>query len=205
MRNESVVKLLLATDKVDPDTKDKLGLTPLSILMVHIGCGPFVIPRNPESAQDSYQNQIMVLGLQNRRQLMIARQKQRSFRRASQNRLTKTAYKEAKAMLNLLLATGKVDTDGTDRDSRTPINCAVQLEEWEAIVTLPLATGKVNPDTVDNDGQTPLSRAVEVEADRLVELLSVTGQQVGKQEDDGLQYHHKQLVLLEKEVERDSR
>jgi hypothetical protein len=61
-------------------------------------------------------------------------------------------------VVQMLLATGKVDPDAKDNVGRTPLSVAAGAGS-EAMVKLLLDTGKVDPDAKDNDGRTPLNRA----------------------------------------------
>ena len=84
------------------------------------------------------------------------------------------AYFGARAVVKLLLETGKVDVDSKDSWGLTPLWCAAQ-NGHEAVVKLLLDTGKVNVDLRSGLGQTPLSRAVWNGHEAVIKLLLETG------------------------------
>ncbi|PQE33485.1 Ankyrin repeat-containing domain protein [Rutstroemia sp. NJR-2017a WRK4] len=84
--------------------------------------------------------------------------------------LTIASYFGFKAVVQLLLATGKVEPDSKDGYNQTPLSHAAK-KGHEAIVQLLLATGKVEPDLKDYDERTPLSYAAEGGYEAIVQLL----------------------------------
>jgi Ankyrin repeats (3 copies) len=74
------------------------------------------------------------------------------------------------AVVELLLATGKVDVDSKDDSDRTPLSWAAG-NGHKAVIELLLATGKVDVDSKDDSGRTPLSWAAENGHEAVVELL----------------------------------
>jgi hypothetical protein len=166
-----VVKLLLATGKIDPDTKDKHGLTPLSIVVQQIrDLWPRILERVQKQgnyALQDYQMQLMLREQQNKKRLMMARQEQYSLTQPLHQTLSNKdtheevahegvaheevthkkvtheegIYEEAKAIINLLLATGIVDPDAKGEDGQTPLSIAAEAGA-ETVVRLLSATGK---------------------------------------------------------------
>ncbi|KAL8299133.1 hypothetical protein RB593_009145 [Gaeumannomyces tritici] len=148
--HEAVVKLLLATDKVDADSKDNNGRTPLSwaaangheaVVKLLLGTGKVDV--------DSKDNN-------------------------GQTPLSWAAANGHEAVVKLLLGTGKVDVDSKDNNGQTPLSWAA-ANGHEAVVKLLLGTGKVDVDSKDNNGQTPLSWAAANGHEAVVKLLLDTG------------------------------
>jgi ankyrin repeat protein len=79
-----------------------------------------------------------------------------------------------KAIVKLLLQTGKVDADSKDRFGETPLSSAAN-NGHEAVVKLLLKAGKVNVDSRHLDGQTPLRYAARNGHKAVVKLLLQTG------------------------------
>jgi ankyrin repeat protein len=79
-----------------------------------------------------------------------------------------------KALVRLLLETGKVDVDMKDEKGWTPLWTAAE-HGHTAIVQLLLKTGKVDVDMKDNWGRTPLWTAAEHGHKAIVQLLLKTG------------------------------
>ncbi|KAI9774751.1 MAG: hypothetical protein M1839_001618, partial [Geoglossum umbratile] len=148
--HETVVKLLLATEKVDLDSKDFLyERTPLS----------WVVEKGHEAVV----------------KLLLATEKvdvdSKDFK--GQTPLSWAAQNGHEAVVKLLLATEKVDVDSKDFKGQTPLSRAAQ-NGHEAVVKLLLATEKVDVDSKDFKGQTPLSRAAENGHEAVVKLLLAT-------------------------------
>jgi Ankyrin repeats (3 copies) len=106
-----VLKLLLATGKVDVDSKDTYGRTPLSWAA---GCGHEAVVtlllatgKVDVDSKDTY----------------------------GQTPLSWAAERGHEAVVTLLLATGKVDVDSKDTDGRTPLSWAA-ANEHEVVVKL---------------------------------------------------------------------
>ena len=77
------------------------------------------------------------------------------------------------AVVKLLLDTGNVNTNHRSPNGATPLWWAAKLGH-KAIVKLLLDTGKVDKNHEDNSGATPMSLAVENGDDAVVELLEAT-------------------------------
>ena len=88
------------------------------------------------------------------------------------------------AVVETLLATGKVEPDAKDRGGQTPLSWAAS-EGHTAVVETLLATGKVEPDVKDRGGQTPLSWAASEGHTAVVETLLVTGKVEPDAKDSG--------------------
>jgi hypothetical protein len=129
--HEAVVKMLLAIGKVEVDSKDNNGRTPLlwatqngheAVVRLLLATGKVDV--------DSKDNN-------GRTPLLWA---------------TQNGYE---AVVKLLLATGKVEVDCKDNNDRTPLLWATQ-NGYETIVKLLLATGKVEVESKKKYGRTPL-------------------------------------------------
>ncbi|EJT69113.1 hypothetical protein GGTG_13381 [Gaeumannomyces tritici R3-111a-1] len=147
---EAVVKLLLATGKVDVDSKDKDGRTPL-------WC----------AAYNGHEAVVKLL-------LATGKVDVDSKDKDGRTPLWLAARKGHEAVVKLLLATGKVDVDSKDKDGQTPLWWAAH-KGHEAVVKLLLATGGVGVDSEDKDGRTPLSCAADNGHEAVVKLLLATG------------------------------
>jgi ankyrin repeat protein len=148
--HEAVVKLLLATGKVDADWKDKDGRTPLW-----------------QAAEDGHEAVVKLL-------LATGKVDADSKDKYGRTPLSQAAENGHEAVVKLLLATGKVDADSKDKQGQTPLSQAA-ANGHEAVVKRLLATGKVDADSKDKDGRTPLWRAAENEHEAVVKLLLATG------------------------------
>ena len=134
--HEAVVKLLLATGKVDVDSTDSQNRTPLSWAAEY---GQEVIVR-----------------------LLLATEKVEVDPKDSlynQTPLSWAAWGGHEAVVKLLLATEKVDVNSKDSLNRTPLSRAAEYGQ-EAVVKLLLSTEKVDVDSKDSKfNQTSLSKA----------------------------------------------
>ncbi|KAI9771530.1 MAG: hypothetical protein M1840_002150 [Geoglossum simile] len=151
--HEAVVKLLLATEKVDVDSKDSnYGQTPLSW------------------AAGSAHEAVVKLLLATEK--VDVDSKDSNYGRTP---LSWAAGNGHEAVVKLLLATEKVDVDSKDSNyGRTPLSWAA-WSGHEAVVKLLLATEKVDVDSKDsNYGQTPLSWAAWSGHEAVVKLLLAT-------------------------------
>jgi ankyrin repeat protein len=150
--HEAVVKLLLATGKVDVNSKDtEYGRTPLSW-----------------AAERGHEAVVKLL-------LATGKVDVDSKSNYSRTPLSWAAEEGREAVVKLLLATGKVDVDSKSNYGRTPLSWAAGGGH-EAIVRLLLATGKIDVDSKDtNYGQTPMSWAAGGGHEAVVKLLLATG------------------------------
>ncbi|KAL8367273.1 hypothetical protein RB599_010322 [Gaeumannomyces hyphopodioides] len=137
--HEAVVKQLLATGKVDVESKDGMwGRTPLSWAALH------------------GHEAVVKLLLATRKVDVDSKDGVRG-----QTPLSLAAENGHEVVVELLLATSKVDVDSKDEEyGRTPLSWAAR-NGHEAVIKLLLATGKVNVDSKDDYGQTPLSWAAQ--------------------------------------------
>ncbi|KAH0536092.1 hypothetical protein FGG08_006997, partial [Glutinoglossum americanum] len=146
--HEAAVKLLLATEKVDLDSKDSFGQTPLS--------------RAAESGHEAVVK------------LLLATEKVDLDSKDSfgQTPLSQSGHE---AVVKLLLATKKVDLDSKDSSfGQTPLSWAAE-NGHEAVVKLLLATEKVDLDSRDSTFErTPLSWAAGNGHEAVVKLLLAT-------------------------------
>jgi hypothetical protein len=129
-----VVKLLLETGKVEADSKDEDGRTPLSW-----------------AASNGREAIVKLL-------LKTGKVEADSKDEDGRTPLWWAASSGREAIVKLLLETGKVKADLKDKYGQTPLSCA-SWSGHEAIVKLLLETGKVEADSKDKDGRTPLSWA----------------------------------------------
>jgi ankyrin repeat protein len=168
---ERIIKLLLATGDVAPDTRDNAGRTPLSIT-AEIGAEQIV-------------------------ELLLATNEVDPNTRDNTGRtpLNWAAEKGWEAVIALLLATRGIDPDAEDDDGRTPLSRAVE-EGKTSVVQMLLATGKVNPEAIDNSGRSPLSLATEQarclrspELPHVKEQIQITA----------LNVYQKQILFLEQQ------
>jgi ankyrin repeat protein len=88
--------------------------------------------------------------------------------------LSLAAQKGHKAVVQLLLNTGKVDINSKDEHGWTPLLWAA-LYGREAVVQLLLNTGQVNIDSKDKYGQTPLLLVMQNKNEAALQLLLNTG------------------------------
>jgi ankyrin repeat domain-containing protein 50 len=130
----AVVKLLLATNGIDPDLKDAQDMAPLSYAAAagHEAIVKLLLATNKVDSDT-----MSICG---------------------QTPLSWAAEGGHKEVVELLLATGKVDPDAFDEDGRTPLSWAA-VGGHKAIVELLLASDQVNPDSKDDSGMTALSLA----------------------------------------------
>jgi ankyrin repeat protein len=141
-----VESIVLDTSKVDADSKDTDGRTPLSW------------------AAESGQEAIVKLLLD------ISEVDADSKGAYGRTPLSWAAESGHEAIVKLLLDTGKVDADSIGAYGRTPLSWAAESGH-EAIVKLLLDISKVDADSKDTYGRTPLSWAAESGREAIVKLL----------------------------------
>ncbi|KAI6831312.1 hypothetical protein KC340_g7747 [Hortaea werneckii] len=148
--HEAVVRLLLATSKVDPNAWNHEGETPL---IGAAGAGHKAVV-----------------------QLLLATSKVDADAHSGRvTPLSVAAEGGHEAVVRLLLATGKVDVNNQTCLAGTPLSVAAGGGH-EAVVRLLLATSKVDPDAFDYAfRRTPLWAAAEAGYDAVVRLLLATG------------------------------
>ncbi|KAF1957574.1 ankyrin, partial [Byssothecium circinans] len=156
--HEAVVKLLLDTGKINIDSKDQSGRTPLSwaagdAYTITHKAQPDV---NGNHALQDYQMQLMLLEQQNKKRLLIARMNQDN--------------QDMVAVVKLLLEVGKANVVLKDNHERTPLHWAAQNGR-EAMVKVLFNTGRVSVNSKDKNGWTPLSLAVQNGHEAVVQLL----------------------------------
>lgn len=146
-----LVRLLIATEKVDLDAGDKYCQTPLSV-----------------AAQNGHKAVVKLL-------LATGHVNKNSKDINNQTPLSLAAFNGHEAVVKLLLATGRVDLDSKDNDGHTPLSLAAR-NGHEAVVNLLLTTSRVDLDSEDIEfGQTPLSWAAKNGHEAVVKLLLATG------------------------------
>ncbi|KAI9766762.1 MAG: hypothetical protein M1839_004766 [Geoglossum umbratile] len=144
--HEAVVKLLLETGKVDVDSKDKGGRTPLSW-----------------AARNGHQAVVKLL-------LDMDRVDPDSKDSYGQTPLSWAASKGHEAVVKLLLDIDSFDPDSKDSYGQTPLSWAAG-NGYEAVVKLLLDMDSFDPDSKDTDGRTPLSWAAGDGHEAVVKLL----------------------------------
>lgn len=154
---KKIVQLLLDTNGVDPNAKDKIGRTPL-LQAVQTAQTPKEARIQPhDSLEKSVGGDLTNDRIQ-------------SFSFRNQGRNGKKTLMHQDEIVQLLLETGRVDPDAKDMNRRTPLSWAAQIGH-EKIVQLLLDTDQVDPDAKDKDWKTPLSWAAQGGHETIVELL----------------------------------
>ncbi|PNP60690.1 hypothetical protein FNYG_14580 [Fusarium nygamai] len=180
--HEAIVKLLLATGKVDVNLKAYGGQTPLSwaaekgheaIVKLLLATGKVDVDlqayggQTPLSWAAEKGHQAIVKLLLATRRVSI-----NSKAYGGQTPLSWAAEKGHAATVELLLATGKADVDSKDRYGRSPLSWAAE-KGHEDVIKLLLATGKVDVDSKDQYGRSPIWWAVKKGHKTIIELLQV--------------------------------
>jgi ankyrin repeat protein/tetratricopeptide (TPR) repeat protein len=147
--HEAAVVALLATDRVDADSKDTEGQTPLS-----------------KAAEGGHEAVVAAL-------LATGRVDANSKDTGGRTPLLWAAKGGHEAVVAALLATGRVDTNSKDTGGRTPMLWAAKGGH-EAVVAALLATGRVDADSKDAEGRTPLLWAAEGGHEAVVAALLAT-------------------------------
>ena len=185
--HEAIVRLLLETGKIDIDSKDKLGQTPLwwavqegheAVVKLLLETGKVDVDSKDKfgqtplsrAAQRGHEAVVRLLFETGKADI---NSKDNNFGRTH---LWRAAQQGHEAVVRLLLEIGMVDIDSTDsKFGQTPLSRAAQRGH-EAVVRLLLETGKVDIDSKDiNFGQTPLSWAAQQGHEAVVRLLLETG------------------------------
>ena len=95
--------------------------------------------------------QLMLFKQQNKKRLMMTRQKQDSMSQPlHQTPPNKVIRESVRAVINLLLATGQVNLGARDEDGRTALSIAVETGAELTVKLLP-ATGKVQQQVYQNN------------------------------------------------------
>jgi ankyrin repeat protein/nucleoside phosphorylase len=145
----ALVKVLLATRKVDINSRTKDGRTPLSW-----------------AAASGHEAVVKLL-------LATDRADPDSKDSDGSTPLSRAAANGHEVVVKLLLATDKVDQDSKNSDGRTPLWWAA-VNGHEVVVKLLLAINKVDPDSKSSNGQTPLWWAAGNGHEAVVKLLLAT-------------------------------
>ncbi|KAI7385771.1 hypothetical protein KC336_g17904 [Hortaea werneckii] len=217
--HEAVVRLLLATGKVDANLADFRGETALLAAadagheaVVRLLLAASEVDVNPA---DTYGRTALWFaasrGQEAMVQLLLATGKVDANARISHGGtpLHIAAENGQEAVVQLLLATDKVDINAQDHFNRTPLSVAAENGQ-EAVVQLLLATDKVDVNALDGFNQTPLSVAAENGEEAVVQLLLATDKvDVDAKDLDGrtplslaLAEGHKEVVQLLQEHSR---
>ncbi|KAL8364889.1 hypothetical protein RB595_003936 [Gaeumannomyces hyphopodioides] len=185
--HEAVVKLLLATGKVDIESNNNWdGQTPLSWAARngHEAVVKLLLATDEVDieSEDWCGQTPLSWAAQNGHEavvkLLLATDKVDIESKDSwygQTPLSWAARNGNEAVVQLLLATGKVDIESNNSgDGQMPLSWAA-ANGHEAVVQLLLATGKVDIEPKDKKGQTPLSWAARNGHEAVVKLLLATG------------------------------
>ncbi|KAJ6258876.1 hypothetical protein Dda_5771 [Drechslerella dactyloides] len=129
---------------------------------------------------------------------------------AMQTPLLWAAQEGHEAVVEMLVATGKVCIDSKDDSGSTPLLRAVQYGR-EAVVRLLIATGKVDINSEDQSGNTPFLTAIRFGHEAAVRLMMATGKvDVDSRDDSGhtplswaARYGHEAVVRLLLEAKAD--
>ncbi|KAI9803499.1 MAG: hypothetical protein M1825_001842 [Sarcosagium campestre] len=163
--HDAVVKLLLDTGRVVPESKDtEYGRTPLS----------WVAGRGNAAVVEKL---LEIDGIDPDSKSAGSYVKNRYFKNRYVKNRTPLSYASEgghQTVVELLMATGRVDLDSKDNNNRTPLSYATEGGH-QTVVELLMATGRVNLDSKDNNNRTPLSYATEGGHQTVVELLMATG------------------------------
>ena len=148
---EAVAKLLLETGKLDIDSKDSYGQTPLSW-----------------AAENGHEAIVKLL-------LETGKVDVDSKDKSGWTPLSWAALNGHEAVVKIFLETGRVDVDLEDEYRRTPLSWAAR-KGHVAVVKLLLETGKVKADSRDSKhSSTPLLWAARNGHEAVVKLLLETG------------------------------
>ncbi|KAM5342890.1 hypothetical protein ACJ41O_013856 [Fusarium nematophilum] len=186
---EAVVKMLLDTDKVNVDLRDKYGRTPLSwaaqngreaVVRLLLDTGKVDVDsrdnddRTPlwwaaGNGREAVVRMLLDTGkvgvdskdAGGRTPLLWAAERRNDWW---------TAEGAQDAVVKMLLDTDKVDVDSRDKNGRSPLWWAAGNGR-EAVVRMLLDTGKVDVDSSDNDGRSPLSWAAQNGREAVVRML----------------------------------
>jgi ankyrin repeat protein len=179
-----IVKLLLDSGKIDANSKDTRGQTPLSwaaengheaVVKLLLETGKVDVDskdtwgRTPlwRAAENGHEVIVKLL-------LETGKVDVSSKDTWGRTPLWSAAGNEHEAIVKLLLETGKVDVGSKDTRGRTPLSWAAE-NGHEAVVKLLLETGKVDVGSKDTRGRTPLWSAAENKHEAIVKLLLETG------------------------------
>jgi ankyrin repeat protein len=183
--DEAVMKLLLAKEGVDPDSKDKDGQTPLSWAAVngHEAVVELLLAKDGvyPDFKDEYGRTPLSWAAGS--SLWPAKKGQEAVvqlatdgvdpdSRDGQIPLSWATEKAHEAVVKLLLAKDDVDPDSKNDDGRTPLSW-VAWKGHDTVVKLFLAKDGVDPDLRDDYGRTPLSWAAENGCEAVVKLLLI--------------------------------
>ncbi|KAF5120440.1 Ankyrin repeat, PH and SEC7 domain containing protein secG [Metarhizium anisopliae] len=188
-----ILAFLLSSDKVDVDSKDKTGRTPLSraaekgheaVVKLLLETGRVNLEAKDKygwtplswAAQNGHETVVMLLLETNR---VDVEAKDTSGRTP----LSWAAQNGHEAVVMLLLETGRANVEAEDEYGWTPLSWAVQ-NGHEAVVKLLLETNRVDVEAKDSSGQTSLSRAAENGHETVVKLLLETGRANTETEDN---------------------
>lgn len=181
---EEIVRLLLDSGKVDANSKDNHGQTPLSRAAQ---CDQEAVVRvllesekvNADSKDNHDQTPLSWAAEYGReavvRVLLESERVDADFKdNFGRTPLSWAAERGHEAVVKVLLESEKVDANSKDNDGQTPLSLAA-ARGHEAMVRALLESGEVDADSKDNHGQTPLSQAAEMGHEAVVRVLLESG------------------------------
>ncbi|KAL3254416.1 hypothetical protein ABHI18_008950 [Aspergillus niger] len=180
----AVVKLLLAAEEVDIDSRNSIGRSPLSLAAQngHDEVVKLLIREDLDiDSKDVPGSTPLALAAENGHEriirLLLATGKADIDSRDSSGNspLSLAAQFGHEAVVKILLASGEVDVNNNDSRGKTPLSWAAR-EGYEAVVRCLLDTGKVEVDCKDSDNRTPLLLAAIQGCEGIVKRLLATGQ-----------------------------
>ncbi|GAQ44901.1 hypothetical protein AtubIFM55763_005606 [Aspergillus tubingensis] len=180
----AVVRLLLAADEVDIDSRNSVGRSPLSLAAQngHHAVVKLLIQENIDiDLKDMAGSTPLALAAENGHEgivrLLLATGKADidSSDSSGIRPLSLAAQFGQEAVVKLLLASEQVDVNSKDSRLRTPIYWAAR-GGCEAIVRRLLDTGKIEVDCKDSDNGTPLLMAAINGYEGIVKRLLATGE-----------------------------
>ncbi|KAF7504335.1 hypothetical protein GJ744_002455 [Endocarpon pusillum] len=167
-----IVSLLLATNKVNPDRKNKSGRTPLSyaaqwerpdVVALFLKSGKV----DPDSRDNTGRTPLSHVAGEARgltrsvSELLITSDRVNPESKDKEGRtpLSYAGQRGHRSAAKLLISSGKVDPDSKDNDGRTTLSYACSGPFIESFISYFISLGAVNIELKDNVGRTPLSHA----------------------------------------------
>ena len=177
---EAIVKLLLETNQVDVNSKDRLDRTPLSYA-AQIGNQEivrFLLETNnvDVNSKDRWDSTPLCYAAENGNETIVKlllgtnNVDVNSKDRWDSTPLCDAAENGNETIVKLLLGTNKVNVNSKDCWDSTPL-CYAAQNGHEVIVKMLLETNQVNVNSKDRFGHTPLSYAAENGHEAVVQLL----------------------------------
>jgi ankyrin repeat protein len=180
--DESSIKLLLGSSKVNPDIRDGSNRTPLSYAIEkgHIAVVKLLLDSGKVDGDAELIDQSGRTWLSHaaeERHPVVVKQLLESSDTDLTDQYGRTWLSYAaeggdEAFVEQLLDSGKANPDSMDNSSRTPLSYAAE-KGHVAVVKLLLENDKVDINSMDKDGRTPLSYATAGEFEAVIRLLQL--------------------------------